>query len=275
MMPGVMTKPRQPLLQVQRLKKSFGPVTALAGVDFDVAEGQVVCIIGPSGCGKSTLLRCINFLVEPDEGSVLMEGRPIGRLPTADGRTKRDRKANINGMRSRIGMVFQSFNVWPHLTVLGNVIKAPMVVLRQSREEAERTALRLIERVGLGEKKDAYPSELSGGQQQRVAIARALAMSPKLMLFDEPTSSLDPELVGEVLAVMRELANDNMTMLVVTHELGFAAQVADRVVFMEAGRIIEEGPPSKILMRPETPRLQRFLSLVRHADRGTGQQSEV
>ena len=263
-MMGCMTRP--PLLEAQGLKKSFGQVRALSGVDFELDEGQVVCVIGPSGCGKSTLLRCVNFLVEPDEGWVLVEGRPVGRLPAANGKARRDSEANINRMRSQIGMVFQQFNVWPHLTVLENVTKAPRVVLRQNRAQAEHTALRLIERVGLADKKDAYPSELSGGQQQRVAIARALALQPKLMLFDEPTSALDPELVGEVLAVMRELADDGMTMLVVTHELGFAARVADRVVFMEHGRILEQGTPQEMLVRPKSPRLQRFLSLVRHGD---------
>jgi polar amino acid transport system ATP-binding protein len=244
------------------LRKSFGAVQALAGVDLQVEHGQVVCIIGPSGCGKSTLLRCINFLVEPDEGLVYLEGEPIGQIPKAGGKVKRDSESNINRMRAHIGMVFQQFNVWPHLTVLDNVLKAPMVVLKKSRSEAEGVARRLIQRVGLSDKIDAYPHELSGGQQQRVAIARALAMSPKLILFDEPTSSLDPELVGEVLLVMRELAEEGMTMLVVTHELGFAAQVADRVVFMDFGRIVEDGPPQEVLVNPKSQRLQQFLSLV-------------
>jgi polar amino acid transport system ATP-binding protein len=259
-----MTSPRPPLLEVRGVRKSFGLTRALVGVDLEVDAGEVVCLMGPSGCGKSTLLRCINFLVEPDEGWVLMEGREIGRLPAAGGGARRDTEANINRMRSRIGMVFQLFQVWPHLTVLENVTKAPMVVLRQGREEAERTALRVIERVGMTDKKDAYPSQLSGGQQQRVAIARGLAMQPKLMLFDEPTSALDPELVGEVLGVMRELAEDGMTMLVVTHELGFAARAADRIVFMDGGRVVEQGVPQCMLGQPKSPRLQRFLSLVQH-----------
>jgi polar amino acid transport system ATP-binding protein len=248
------------------LKKSFGNVQALAGVDLHVEDSQVVCIIGPSGCGKSTLLRCINFLVEPDEGLVYLKGKPIGRVPNDRGKFQRDSEGNINRMRAEIGMVFQQFNVWPHLSALDNVSRAPMVVLKKPRAEAERAARRLLQRVGLSDKIDAYPHELSGGQQQRVAIARALAMSPKLMLFDEPTSSLDPELVGEVLLVMRELAGEGMTMLVVTHELGFAAQVAHRVVFMEFGRIIEDGPPQEVLVRPKTARLQQFLSLVRREE---------
>jgi len=253
-------------LRAHGLRKSFGAVQALAGVDLQVEHGQVVCIIGPSGCGKSTLLRCINFLVEPDEGLVYLEGQPMGQIPRAGGRVQRDSESNINRMRARIGMVFQQFNVWPHLSVLDNVVKAPMVVLKKSRSEAEGVARRLIQRVGLSDKIDAYPHELSGGQQQRVAIARALAMSPKLILFDEPTSSLDPELVGEVLLVMRELAEEGMTMLVVTHELGFAAQVADRVVFMDFGRIVDDGPPQEVLVRPRSQRLQQFLSLVQRSE---------
>jgi polar amino acid transport system ATP-binding protein len=253
-------------LQACGLRKSFGAVQALAGVDLQVEHGQVVCIIGPSGCGKSTLLRCINFLVEPDEGLVYLEGQPMGQIPRAGGRVQRDSESNINRMRARIGMVFQQFNVWPHLSVLDNVVKAPMVVLKKSRSEAEGVARRLIQRVGLSDKIDAYPHQLSGGQQQRVAIARALAMSPKLILFDEPTSSLDPELVGEVLLVMRELAEEGMTMLVVTHELGFAAQVADRVVFMDSGRIVEDGPPQEVLVSPKSQRLQQFLSSVQRGE---------
>jgi len=248
------------------LRKSFGAVQALAGVDLQVEHGQVVCIIGPSGCGKSTLLRCINFLVEPDEGLVYLEGQPMGQIPKTGGGVQRDSESNINRMRARIGMVFQQFNVWPHLSVLDNVVKAPMVVLKKSRSEAEGAARRLIQRVGLSDKIDAYPHELSGGQQQRVAIARALAISPRLILFDEPTSSLYPELVGEVLLVMRELAEEGMTMLVVTHELGFAAQVADRVVFMEFGRIVEDGPPQEVLVRPKSQRLLQFLSLVQRVN---------
>ena len=253
-----------PLLQVRGLKKNFGNVQALCGGDLDGDEGQVVCIIGPSGCGKSTLLRCINFLIEPEEGVVLVEGQPIGHIPDRKGRFRRDRESNINRMRSEIGMVFQQLNVWPHLTALENVTRAPIMVKKLPARDVDGAARRLLQRVGLGDKMDQYLHELSGGQQQRVAIARALAMSPKLILFDEPTSSLDPELVGEVLLVMRELANNGMTMLVVTHELGFAAEAAHRVVFMESGRIVEEGPPQRILTRPTSPRLRQFLSLVRH-----------
>ena len=251
-----------PLLEVVGLRKTFGPIRALDGVDLTVATGEVVCVIGPSGCGKSTLLRCINFLTEPDDGHVLVGGRPMGMIPIPNGLRRRDRERNINWMRTRVGMVFQLFNVWPHLTVLDNIIKAPMVVLDKSRAAAEAEARALLERVGLLDKISSYPSELSGGQQQRVAIARALALQPDLMLFDEPTSALDPELVGEVLAVMRNLADEGMTMIVVTHELGFAAQVADRIIFMEAGQFVEQGPPDIIFRSPATQRLKDFLSLI-------------
>ena len=253
--------PDAPLLRVQSLSKSFGALQALRGIDFDVQSGQVVCIIGPSGCGKSTLLRCINFLEEPDAGQVLIDGSPLGFHETS-GRRRRDRESNINRMRSRIGMVFQQFNVWPHLTALENVIKPQVCVARRPHAEAEQRARDLLQRVGLTDKTDSYPAELSGGQLQRVAIARALAMEPRLMLFDEPTSALDPERVGEVLGVMRELATAGRTMLVVTHELHFAAQVADRVIFMDAGRFVEDGPPGEVLVNPKSERIKQFMAKV-------------
>lgn len=251
------------LVEARELRKSFGKVQALAGVDLTVAKGEVVCVLGPSGCGKSTLLRCINFLIEPDEGWVKVGGSYVGQRPV-DGGMKRARERDINQARSRIGMVFQHFHLWPHLTALGNVEKSPQVVLHEKPARARVMAMELLEQVGMGDKANSYPSELSGGQQQRVAIARALAMHPMLVLFDEPTSALDPELIGEVLDVMRKLANDGMTMIIVTHELGFASKVADRVVFMESGRVIEEGKADEILRTPKSERFRRFLSLVRH-----------
>ena len=253
----------QPVVVVDGVSKSYGRIAAVRGVDLEVASGEVVCIIGSSGCGKSTLLRCINFLEEPDDGFVYIDGQPIGMLPTAAGR-RRDTESNINRMRSRIGTVFQQFNVWPHLTVLGNVMKPLTVVLRLETELARTRALALLARVGLSDKIDAYGAELSGGQLQRVAIARAMAMEPSLMLLDEPTSSLDPELVAEVLDVMRTMVIDGTTMIAVTHELGFALQVADRIIFMDEGRIVEQGPPRQILYEPRSERLKLFLSHVLH-----------
>jgi polar amino acid transport system ATP-binding protein len=255
--------PAPPILRLEGLSKSFGAVRAVREVDLVVEPGQVVCIVGPSGCGKSTLLRCINFLEEPDAGYVYINGEPMGARPV-DGRRRRDSDANINRMRSRIGMVFQQFNVWPHLTALGNVVTPQIRVGGRSRSEAERRGRELLERVGLSDKADAYPAELSGGQLQRVAIGRALAMDPELMLFDEPTSALDPERVSEVLDVMREIAEANRTMIVVTHELGFAAQVADRVLFMDEGKIVEDGPPQSVLGNPQSERLRQFMKKVLH-----------
>ena len=240
-----------PAIRIGGLHKSFGDNHVLRGIDFVVAEGEVVCVIGPSGSGKSTLLRCVNRLEEADEGTILIEGEDI-----------RDPDADVDLLRSRIGMVFQSFNLFPHLSVLRNLTIAQRRVRRRGEEEALDVARRNLERVGLSDKIDAYPAHLSGGQQQRVAIARALSMDPDMMLFDEPTSALDPELVGEVLEVMRALASDGMTMMVVTHEMGFAREVADRVVFMDEGVVVEEGPPDQVLVAPAHERTRRFLKVV-------------
>jgi len=238
-------------IDVRGLHKSFGDNHVLRGIDFHVGRGEVVCVIGPSGSGKSTLLRCVNRLEEASEGTILIEGEDI-RHPDAD----------VDALRSRIGMVFQSFNLFPHLSVLRNLTIAQRRVRRRSEAEAVDVARRNLERVGLAEKIDAYPAHLSGGQQQRVAIARALSMDPDMMLFDEPTSALDPELVGEVLEVMRDLAGEGMTMMVVTHEMGFAREVADRVVFMDAGVVVEEGRPETVLVTPQHERTRRFLKIV-------------
>ena len=256
----------QALVQIDAVEKRFGKIEALCGVDLEVSRGEVVCIIGPSGCGKSTLLRCINGLHMPDAGRCRVDGQEIADARRSGWVSRwRDSRA-LDALRARVGMVFQQFNVWPHLTVLENVTKAPVVVRGEDLGHARGKATALLSRVGLDDKIDAYPEELSGGQQQRVAIARALAMDPILMLFDEPTSSLDPELVGEVLAVMQELARDGMTMIIVTHELGFANRVSDRIVFMEAGRIVEAGPPRQILRNPHTDRLKLFLSKLVHVN---------
>jgi polar amino acid transport system ATP-binding protein len=252
---------KQPMIKVQNLHKRFGPLHALKGVNLEVDAGEKICIIGPSGSGKSTLLRCLNYLEEPDEGTILLDGVPVGRFETASGRRRMPESA-LNGVRASIGMVFQNFNLWSHMTALNNIIEAPIYVRGLDRKTAVAEALRLLDRIGLGDKKDAYPSQLSGGQQQRVAIARALAMEPKVMLFDEPTSSLDPELVGDVLDVMRSLASDGMTMLVVTHEMGFAAEVADRVCFMDLGVILEQSSPASFFHSPSNERAAQFLAKV-------------
>jgi polar amino acid transport system ATP-binding protein len=238
-------------IEINDLHKNFGALEVLKGIDFEVAEREVVCIIGPSGSGKSTLLRCVNRLEEPTSGTILIEGEDIT-----------DPDADVDKLRTRIGMVFQSFNLFPHLNVLRNLTIAQTKVLKRTEEEAEATAKKVLERVGLLDKIDEYPIRLSGGQQQRVAIARALSMHPDMMLFDEPTSALDPELVGEVLDVMRGLARDGMTMMVVTHEMSFAQEVADRVVFMDNGVVVEEGPPDQLLTDPTTERCRRFLRMV-------------
>lgn len=238
-------------IQVVDLHKSFGQLEVLKGIDLEVRRGEVVCVIGPSGSGKSTLLRCVNRLEEPTSGKILIEGEDIT-----------DPDADIDRIRTRIGMVFQSYNLFPHLDVLGNLTVAQVKVLNRSKSEAREIAEDMLERVGVADKASEYPIRLSGGQQQRVAIARALCMNPDMMLFDEPTSSLDPELVGEVLDVMRSLARDGMTMMVVTHEMGFARDVADRVIFMDEGVFVEEGPPQEVLVTPKSERAIRFLSRV-------------
>ena len=239
------------MIEIRDLHKSFGELDVLKGIDFSVAQGEVVCVIGPSGSGKSTLLRCINRLEEPTSGQVL-----IGKAEVTDP------DVDIDAIRRRIGMVFQQFNLFPHLTVTENVSIAQRRVLGRGQAEAEQVAAANLERVGLSDKADAYPAQLSGGQQQRAAIARALAMGPELMLFDEPTSALDPEIVGDVLAVMRGLADDGMTMIVVTHEMSFAREVADRVVFMDDGAIVEEGDAERVIGSPANERTRRFLARV-------------
>ncbi|HEU5156209.1 MAG TPA: amino acid ABC transporter ATP-binding protein [Streptosporangiaceae bacterium] len=241
------------MVEIRGLRKSFGPVEVLRGIDLDVAGGEVVCVIGPSGSGKSTLLRCVNLLEEPTAGRVRIAGTEVT-----------DPECDIDAVRRRIGMVFQQFNLFPHLSAQDNVAIAPRKVLRRPKHEAARIAREHLGRVGLGDRAGAYPAQLSGGQQQRVAIARALAMGPAVMLFDEPTSALDPELVGDVLGVMRKLALDGMTMLVVTHEMSFARDVADRVVFMDDGVIVEQGPPAKLIGDPSHDRTRAFLSRVLH-----------
>jgi polar amino acid transport system ATP-binding protein len=253
---------RRRVIQIRGLHKWFGPLHVLRGVDMDVSLGERVCIIGPSGSGKSTLLRCINFLEEPEAGTVLLDGEPMGFIEEPGGRRRRDSEASINRRRAKIGMVFQSFNLWAHMTVLQNLVEAPIHVKGLGRAPAVQRADALLARVGLSDKRDAYPARLSGGQQQRVAIARALAMEPEIMLFDEPTSSLDPELVGEVLAVMETLAREGMTMVIVTHEMGFAEEVADRVLFMDGGVVVEEGPARDLFRSPKSERTAQFLSKV-------------
>ena len=242
------------LIQVQDLKKHFtgtSAIKALDGVSVDIKKGEVVVVIGPSGSGKSTFLRCLNLLEVPTGGQILFNGVDIT-----------DKSCNINLHRQKMGMVFQHFNLFPHMTILRNMTLAPMKLLHRSQQEAEAQALKLLQRVGLGDRGDAYPSQLSGGQKQRVAIVRALMMEPEVMLFDEPTSALDPEMVGEVLEVMKELAHDGMTMVVVTHEMGFAHEVGSRVLFMADGKLVEEGTPEAIFEHPQNPRLQDFLGKV-------------
>lgn len=252
-----------PIIRVEGLRKSFGEREVLQGIDLEVTKGEVVVIIGPSGCGKSTLLRCLNYLEEPTQGRIWLRGELLGRHEK-DGRMVPLPEAEVDQQRAHIGMVFQRFNLFPHMTALGNVIEAPMRVKGLQRAQAEEIGLRLLERVGLLDRKDEYPARLSGGQQQRVAIARALAMEPEVMLFDEATSALDPELADEVLQVMQGLAREGMTMLVVTHEMGFAREVAHRVVVLDAGTVLEQGPPSVIFSQPSQPRTREFLRKVLH-----------
>ena len=239
------------MIKISVLKKSFGDLEVLKGIDQHIKKGEKVAVIGPSGSGKSTFLRCINRLETPTEGEILIEGESIT-----------DKNTNINHIREKMGMVFQQFNLFPHLSILENITLAPMKVKGLKQEEAEKRARELLEKVGLADKAASYPAQLSGGQQQRIAIARALAMEPDIMLFDEPTSALDPEMVGEVLAVMKDLADAGMTMVVVTHEMGFAREVASRVLFMDEGYVMEEGTPSEIFDNPQNKRTQEFLSKV-------------
>ncbi len=250
-----------PLVRAENVCKSFGDLPVLRGISLRVEPREVVCLLGPSGSGKTTFLRCINHLETIDEGELEVDGELVGYRRSGN-RLYELSERDIARRRAEIGMVFQRFNLFPHMTTLENVVEGPLRVRRVPRTEAWATARRLLERVGMGDKANAYPITLSGGQQQRVAIARALAMNPKLILFDEPTSALDPELVGEVLDVMRELAQEGMTMLVVTHEIGFAKEAADRVVFMDGGQIFEEGPPSQVFTAPRHPRTAAFLSKV-------------
>ncbi len=242
---------KQCKIHVTNLKKNFGKLEVLKDISVDVQEGEVVVLLGPSGSGKSTLLRCLNQLETATSGKIIIDGHDVT-----------DKHTDINKVRENIGMVFQHFNLFNHLTVLDNMTLAPVHLKLMNKEEARTEALRLLERVGLADKADAFPSQLSGGQKQRVAIARALEMKPDIMLFDEPTSALDPEMVGEVLAVMKELACDGMTMVVVTHEIGFAREVADRVIFMEGGYIVEQGTPEEVINNPKEPRTIDFLSKV-------------
>ncbi|MBO8163324.1 MAG: amino acid ABC transporter ATP-binding protein [Brevibacillus sp.] len=236
------------MIQVNNLHKSYGKLEVLKGITTQVAEREVVCVIGPSGSGKSTFLRCLNQLEEVTSGQIIIDGRDVT-----------DPRTDINKVREEVGMVFQRFNLFPHKTVLENVTLAPIKVKKTAPEEARQKGMELLKKVGLADKADVYPDRLSGGQMQRVAIARALAMNPKIMLFDEPTSALDPELVGEVLAVMKNLAREGMTMIVVTHEMGFAREVSDRVIFMDQGVIVEDGPPQELLVNPKNERLRAFL----------------
>ncbi|MCJ1675368.1 MULTISPECIES: amino acid ABC transporter ATP-binding protein [unclassified Rathayibacter] len=249
------------MVQATGVHKQYGGNLVIRGIDLTVAPGEVTCLLGPSGSGKSTFLRCINHLEKIDAGTISVAGELVG-YRRHNGRLHELRDAEIATRRSEIGMVFQQFNLFPHLTVLENLIEAPVLVRREKVPDATARARVLLDRVGLGAKADAYPRSLSGGQQQRVAIARALAMRPRLMLFDEPTSALDPELVGEVLDVMRDLAAEGMTMIVVTHEIGFAREVADTVTFMDGGVVVESGPPERILADPQHERTRAFLSKV-------------
>jgi len=251
----------EPAMRAEAIHKSYGSTEILRGIDLEVQPGEVTCLVGPSGSGKTTFLRCINHLEKINRGRVYVYGELLAYRERG-GRLHEMKDRDVCKQRASIGMVFQSFNLFQHMTVLENIIEAPMHVLRQPRNEVVARARELLAKVGLSAKKGSYPRQLSGGQQQRVAIARALAMEPRLMLFDEPTSALDPELVGEVLSVMLDLANSGMTMIVVTHEMGFARQVANKVVFMDAGQIVEQGPPHEVLDNPQHQRTKAFLSKV-------------
>ncbi|ADL69651.1 glutamine ABC transporter ATP-binding protein [Thermoanaerobacterium thermosaccharolyticum] len=239
------------MIRVDNLHKNFGNLEVLKGVSLEVKKGEVLVIIGPSGSGKSTILRCINLLEEPTKGDIYIEGEKIN-----------DKKADINKIRQKVGMVFQHFNLFPNMTAIDNITLAPVKVKKMDKKDAEDIAIKLLKKVGLEDKRDSYPVKLSGGQKQRLAIARALAMQPDVMLFDEPTSALDPEMVKEVLNVMKELANEGMTMIVVTHEMGFAREVADRVIFVDDGVIVEEGTPKEVFENPKSPRTREFFSKI-------------
>ena len=253
-------------ISVKHLSKSFGSTQVLHRIDLEIPEGAATCVIGPSGSGKSTFLRCLAFLEEADAGVIEVNGEPLGFTEDASGRRKRMAAAQIRKVRAAIGMVFQQFNLWPHMTALGNVSEALKLVRRLPRAEAEDRAMAQLKRIGLAAFSARYPSQLSGGQQQRVAIARALALEPKIMLFDEATASLDPELTGEVLGVMRELAGDGMTMVIVTHEIGFAATIGRQVVFLDHGRVLMAGGPQEVFGKPRHPRIEQFLDT--YLDRG-------
>jgi polar amino acid transport system ATP-binding protein len=251
-----------PIVKAEEVQKSFGRNQVLCGVSLEVQRGEVVCILGPSGSGKTTFLRCINHLERIDGGRIEVNGHLIGYRPGRDGELVEDTERNIARQRTEIGFVFQRFNLWPHKTALQNIIEAPIKVRKVSRAEAVAQGEALLARVGLADKRNAYPGRLSGGQQQRVAIARALAMRPALMLFDEPTSALDPEMIGEVLEVMKELAAEGMTMVVVSHEMGFAREAADRIVMMDGGVIVEQAPPDEFFAAPREARTRQFLSKI-------------
>lgn len=252
----------RPIVSASAVEKWYGKIHVLRGVSLSVSRGEVVCIIGPSGSGKTTFLRCMNHLERIDRGRIEVDGQLVGYRENVDGTLSEESEANVAKMRAKIGFVFQHFNLWPHMTVIQNIIEAPVHVNREPMDVATERAMALLGRVGLTDKRDAYPGRLSGGQKQRVAIARALAMKPKLMLFDEATSALDPETVGEVLAVMKELAADGMTMICVTHEMGFAREAGDRVVMMDEGKMIEEGSPDRVFNNPQHDRTRQFLAKI-------------
>ncbi|MEI3336502.1 MAG: amino acid ABC transporter ATP-binding protein [Clostridium sp.] len=249
-------------INVHNLGKKFNDLEVLKDINVEISTGEVVCVVGPSGSGKSTFLRCLNYLEEPTSGEIVIDNDVIKGTDKKNDKISKINKKEANKIREHVGMVFQSFNLFPHKTVMENVIEAPITVQKAKKKDIEKVAIDLLEKVGMSERKDYYPNQLSGGQQQRVAIARALAMKPDIMLFDEPTSALDPEMVGEVLNVMKTLAQDGMTMVIVTHEMGFAAEVADKVIFMEGGYIIEEGTPEDVIRNPKTERAQKFFSSI-------------
>ena len=249
-------------INVHNLGKKFNDLEVLKDINVEISTGEVVCVVGPSCSGKSTFLRCLNYLEEPTSGEIVIDNDVIKGTDKKNDKISKINKKEANKIREHVGMVFQSFNLFPHKTVMENVIEAPITVQKAKKKDIEKVAIDLLEKVGMSERKDYYPNQLSGGQQQRVAIARALAMKPDIMLFDEPTSALDPEMVGEVLNVMKTLAQDGMTMVIVTHEMGFAAEVADKVIFMEGGYIIEEGTPEDVIRNPKTERAQKFFSSI-------------